>query len=196
MERAEVIKLVDLIQLHRPYFRTRLGEGIYKDLINEWERIMGPYEYKDIYNNLEKFLKDEDNYGKEPDAYQLIRGLLTIEDKKEGNNGQVQCMFCSRVMSRLEIHKHEDRCRSIKYITKLYKRYLKRELADKRVLYDMDDKEFNEKYIHVLEKVYPFITNITEKRSMSNVIETYYGREPKYTINEVYNVSNWKRYDT
>lgn len=190
MTRLEVKQLVDLIEVHRPYFASRLGDKILANLMTEWERIMSPYEFEDIRNNLEKFLKDENNFGKEPDAYQLIRGLLTIEDKKEGNNGKVQCMFCGRVMSRLEIHKHEDRCRSIKYITKLYKRYLKRELADKRVLYDMEDKEFNEKYIHVLERVYPFLTNITEKRSMSNVIETYYGREPKYTINEVYNVSN------
>jgi len=190
MTRAEVKELLDVIEVHRPYFTSRLGDKVLSNLMSEWERIMGPYEFEDIKANLEKFLKDESNYGKEPDAYQLIRGLLTIEDKKNGSKGQVQCMFCSRIMSRLEIHKHEDRCRSIKYITKLYKRYLKREIADKRALYEMDDKEFNEKYIHVLEKVYPFLTSITEKRSMSNVIETYYGREPKYTINEVYNVSN------
>lgn len=185
MERTEVIKLVDLIQLHRPYFRTRLGDGIYKDLINEWERIMGPYDYEDIRNNLEKFLRDEDNYGKEPDCYQLIRGLLTIKDKEENSKGKAYCMFCNRLLPLTELHEHEDRCRSIKYIEKLYRKYFNRQLVDKPELYRMRNTDFDKAYIKVLEKVLPMITETTEKKGITNVIETYYGREPKYRIEEM-----------
>ena len=185
MEKSDVKNLVDLIVIHRPYFKTRLGDNIYQELLNEWTRIMGPYDYEDIKANLEKFLKDENNYGKDPDAYQLIRGLYTSEEKAQGSKGKVYCMFCNRIMSRLEIHKHEDRCRSIHYIDRLYKRFFHKELANKREMYEMVDSEFNKKYINVLEAVYPLVTNLSEKKSISNVIETYYGREPKYTLDEV-----------
>lgn len=57
MTRNDVNNLVKIIQVHRPYFVTRLGDEIYKDLINEWTHIMEPYDYEDIKSSLEKFLK-------------------------------------------------------------------------------------------------------------------------------------------
>ena len=185
MVKADVKKLVDLIVIHRPYFKSRLGDAIYLDLLNEWERIMGPYDYEDIEDNLEKFLKDENNYGREPDAYQLIRGLLTIEDKNTNRSGRVTCQFCGRVFNRLEVYEHEDRCRSIKYLKKLYKNYLLRELEDIQALYNMRDEDFNKAYIRVLEIVLPKVRNKIEKHGIENVIETYYGRPAKHGIEDL-----------
>lgn len=185
MTRADVKTLVDLIVIHRPYFKSRLGDSIYLELLNEWERIMGPYDFEDIKGNLEKFLINENNYGKDPDAYQLVRGLLTTKDKEENSKGKVYCMFCKRIMSRLEIHQHEDRCRSIKYLQRIYKNYFKRELDDLARLYNMANKEFDKAYIYILEKALPNVTDIIEKRGITNVIETYYGREPIYGIEEL-----------
>lgn len=185
MTKTEVRELVDLIVIHRPYFKSRLGDKVYQDLLNEWTRIMNPYDSEDIKENLEKFLKDENNYGREPDAYQLIRGIYTTEEKQEGLKGRVQCMFCNKSFSRLDIHEHEDRCRSIKYLDRQYKKLLNRQLVDKSRLYDMPEEEFNSKYINTLEKLLPYMKNSIDIRGTTNVIETYYGREPKYTINEV-----------
>ena len=53
------------------------------------------------------------------------------------------------------------------------------------MLYNLADKEFNEKYIKVMERALPLVKNEAEKKSMSNVIETYYGRPPKFSIDEV-----------
>lgn len=185
MTRNDVNNLVKIIQVHRPYFVTRLGDEIYKELVNEWTRIMQPYDYEDVKANLEKFLMNENNYGREPDAYQLIRGLLTTKDKEENSKGQVCCMFCNRIMTRLEIHEHEDRCRSVKYLKRLYKKYFKRELEDIEGLYRMPNDDFDKAYIFVLEKALPYMTDLTEKRGVTNVIETYYGREPKYKVSEL-----------
>ena len=185
MTRNDVNNLVKIIQVHRPYFVTRLGDEIYKDLINEWTHIMEPYDYEDIKGNLEKFLMNENNYGKDPDAYQLIRGLLTTKDKEENSKGKVYCMFCKRIMSRLEIHQHEDRCRSIKYLQRIYRKYFKRELEDLAKLYNMANKDFDKAYIYILEKALPNVTDIIEKKGITNVIETFYGREPKYGIEEL-----------
>lgn len=185
MTRNDVNNLVKIIQVHRPYFVTRLGDEIYKELVNEWTRLMEPYDYEDVKANLEKFLMNENNYGREPDAYQLIRGLLTTKDKEENSKGKVYCMFCNRIMTRLEIHEHEDRCRSIKYLKRLYKKYFKRELEDIAELYNMPGEDFDKAYIFVLEKALPYMTDLTEKRGVTNVIETYYGREPKYKVSEL-----------
>lgn len=185
MTRNDVNNLVKIIQVHRPYFVTRLGDEIYKELVNEWTRLMEPYDYEDVKANLEKFLMNENNYGREPDAYQLIRGLLTTKDKEENSKGQVCCMFCNRIMTRLEIHGHEDRCRSIKYLKRLYKKYFRRELEDIAELYNMSGEDFDKAYIFVLEKALPYMTDLTEKRGVTNVIETYYGREPKYKVSDL-----------
>lgn len=185
MTRNDVNNLVKIIQVHRPYFVTRLGDEIYKELVNEWTRIMQPYDYEDVKANLEKFLMNESNYGREPDAYQLIRGLLTTKDKEENSKGKVYCMFCNRIMTRLEIHDHEDRCRSVKYLKRLYKKYFKRELEDIEGLYRMPNDDFDKAYIFVLEKALPYMTDLTERRGVTNVIETYYGREPKYKVSEL-----------
>ena len=185
MTKADVKKLVDLIVIHRPYFKSRLGDSIYLELLNEWERIMGPYDFEDIKGNLEKFLMNENNYGKDPDAYQLIRGLLTTKDKEENSKGKVYCMFCKRIMSRLEIHQHEDRCRSIKYLQRIYRKYFKRELEDLARLYNMTNKDLDKANIYVLEKALPNVTDKIKKKGITNVIETYYGRDPKYGIEEL-----------
>lgn len=185
MERPEVIKLIDFITIHRPNFVSRLGDKIYKNMVTDWTRIMGPYDYDDIFNNLENFLKDERNYGKDPDAYQLIRGLLTTEDKKTNSLGRVACQFCGRWFNRLELADHEDRCRSVKYLKKVYKKYLNSNLNVNKELYEMNQEEFDKRYINTLEKALPRVTDILDKRGMTNVIETYYGREPKYTFEQV-----------
>lgn len=185
MQKLEVKELVDIITIHRPYFKSRLGDNIYQELLTEWTRIMGPYDFEDIKNNLETFLKSESNYGKDPDAYQLIKGLLTTEDKKTNSLGRVSCRFCGRWFNRLEIHNHEDRCRSVKYLDRMYRKLLNRQLLNKKELYEMSDKEFDEKYIKSLEYLLPHMTNILDIRGTTNTIETYYGREPKYSFYEV-----------
>lgn len=174
MTKLEVKELIDLIVIHRPFFKSRLGDSIYQEMLNEWTRIMGPYDFEDIKKNLEDFLKSENNYGRDPDAYQLIRGLLTTEDKKTNSLGRVACQFCGRWFNRLELAGHEDRCRSIKHIEREYKKYLNRELADKAELYRMTDEEFNERYIKALEFILPRMTNEERIRDTKMVIDTYY----------------------
>lgn len=174
MTRQEVIKLIEFITIHRPNFRSRLGDKILKDMIEDWTRILGPYDYDDIFNNLEEFFKDERNYGKDPDAYQLIKGVLTTEDKKTNNLGRVSCQFCGRWFNRLEIYHHEPRCRSIKHIERECRKYLNRELEDKAELYRMTDEEFNERYIKALEFLLPHMTGEERIRDTKTAIETYY----------------------
>ena len=185
MTRSEVMQLIDKIVIHRPYFKTRLGEKILSNLIIEWTNIMEPYDYEDVVNNLDAFFRDENNYGREPDAYQLIRGIYKTKDKEQNGKGKVRCQFCGRVLTFLELQQHEARCRSVKYLQRLYEKYFNRKLADLEMLYNLADKEFNEKYIKVMERALPLVKNEAEKKSMSNVIETYYGRPPKFSIDEV-----------
>lgn len=184
MTRTEVNELIKIIQVHRPFFISRLGDDVYKSLIVEWERIMENYEFEDVKNNLETFLKNENNYGKDPDAYILIKGLYTKEEKKEQIKGSVGCMFCKRLLPMNQIKEHENRCRSINYLKRLYKKYFKKELEDVANLYSISNDVFDKAYIRVLEKVLPMVEDTLEKRGITNVIETYYGREPIYSINE------------
>lgn len=185
MTRNDVNGLVKIIQVHRPYFVTRLGDEIYKDLVNEWERLMEPYDYEDVKRNLEEFLKNENNYGREPDAYQLIRGLLTTKEKEENAKGRAYCMFCNRLLPMTELHQHEDRCRSIKYLQKVYRNYFSRELEDLPKLYDMNNQEFEKAYMYVLEKALPMVTDPVERKGIINTLEMFKGGKEVYGIGEI-----------
>lgn len=68
-------------------------------------------------------------------------------------------------MTRLEIHEHEDRCRSIKYLQRIYRKYFRRELEDLAKLYNMANKDFDKAYIYILEKALPNVTDIIEKKA-------------------------------
>lgn len=107
-----------------------------------------------------------------------------MEQKKENNKGKIACQFCGRYLPILEMRKHEDRCRSVKYLKRLYKDYFNKELEVKD-LYNLNDETFDKSYIKVLEKVLPMITNEVERRGITNVIETYNGRPPIYEISDL-----------
>jgi len=184
MERNEVNELIKTIEIHRPYFKSKLGKDTLQDLLKEWTNILAPYDYEDVKQNLYNFLNNESNYGKDPDVFILKKGLFTLDQKKDNAKGKIACQFCGRYLPILEMDKHESRCRSIKYLQRLYRTYFNRELEVKD-LYNLNDKTFDESYIKVLEKVLPKVESDLERRGITNVIETYYGREPIYSYREL-----------
>lgn len=187
MTRVEVSDLLDRIKIYRNFFAYGLDQTQKVKMVDEWEKVLQPYDAKDINKNLDIFVRSEENKDKIPDVFQLVRNTLTIVDKKSKGKVFTRCMFCGRKIDyKFEARKHEDRCRSIRYMVKLNKQFYNKEL-DLPKLYNMQDKEFNEIYIKRLRIILVKVkeTNPLEARGIENVIETYFGRPPKYKISEI-----------
>lgn len=188
MTREEVKSLVEKVKLYRPMFKGMLGtEGLLR-LIGEWYEKLEPYDYEDINKNLDDFFKDENNLSKYPDVFQLMRNTPTIEQKAQKGKVKVTCQFCGRWFDVTEKDTHEDRCRSIKYMDKIKKRYFGMGLKDKRELYQMSQAEFDEKYYKCLELCLPRAKakgHISDARGIENVLATRNGGKPIWTYNDV-----------
>ena len=187
MTREEVKNLLNKIKIYRSYFGFEFADSKErKDMfIDEWFNKLAPYDAEDIDKNLEKFLMDEENIGKNPDLYQLIKRTLKSKDKKIKGRIYSRCMFCGKEIDYV-YDKHEKRCRSVKYISRMCSKYLDKKV-DEEELYQMEERTFKKRYILTLEKLLPNVKEYSplEARCIENVIETYYGREPRYSLKEI-----------
>lgn len=186
MTRNEVDNLLDKIRLYRQFFISHLkNRNELQAFADEWFRILEPYDAEDINENLDKFLMNEDNLSKNPDVYQLIKRTLKITEKKKKGRIYTRCMFCGKEID-YAFDDHEDRCRSVIYISKICNRYLGKNIESEE-LYKMSKGRFEKKYIATLVKVLPMAKehNPIEARGIENVVNTYFGKEAKYSINEV-----------
>ena len=58
MSRKEVSDLLEKIQAYRQSFL------ITNAVINEWNRVLEPYDYDDVNKKLDEYFKNGDNFGK------------------------------------------------------------------------------------------------------------------------------------
>ena len=75
MSRKEVSDLLEKIQAYRQSFL------ITNAVINEWNRILEPYDYDDVNKKLDEYFKNGDNFGKYPDVYYLTKYLKSHDEK-------------------------------------------------------------------------------------------------------------------
>lgn len=177
--------LLNKIKLYRPYFAGQFDKSGLDRLKREWHRILEPYEYEDINAELDDFLKDGDNLSKQPDVYQLIKYCKTKKQKKI-TTFKTTCKFCNRIMDYSEIPEHEDRCRSIAYLKKLYKDYFPTRDLPLKKLYGMSNDEFDDNYYKILEIVNKQIEpSSKEAKLLTNVLETRKGNKEKYKIKDL-----------
>lgn len=164
MTPMETSKLLNKVQVYRQSFL------ITKFVIEEWNRILEPYDYDDVNKNLDEFFKDGDNYGRYPEAYQLIKGLIKIEDKGKTVDYRVYCTYCNKPLSMSQFSEHTRRCSSVRYLFDMSKKYLGKTL-DKAKLYNMAEEEFDKTYNAICRKLLDEMPNCIEKRLISEYFE-------------------------
>ena len=62
----------------------------------------------DVDNKLNEFFQDGDNYGKYPDAYQLVKHLTKTVDKLKNKGMLISCKNCGRFLSMEEYYEIRD----------------------------------------------------------------------------------------
>lgn len=179
MTREETKIIVDRVKANRQFFS--ITELVY----SEWHRFMVDYDFKDISEQLDKFLLDFNGENRLPSAQELIKNCKTIIQKNENKvDYKVFCSSCNKIINFKNYEQHLDKCNSINYIVENMKKYFKKNI-DRRSLWQMNQQQFEKTYWNFCEQLYPLLEDGRDKKSLSNAIETHYGKEPKFILKEV-----------
>lgn len=98
-------------------------------------------------------LREYANNNQEPPGVMQLMAIANRMKEETTLDYETFCNYCGRFLDCSEQTKHEDRCRSIRYIERKYKQLWGKEI-DKKALWDLSDDDFNEKYFLFLQKLY------------------------------------------
>ena len=159
MSREELTKILNELEITYKSFEAS------RDLEKKWYEVAHCFSYEDVKRNLEVAESDRQFQYSPPTIYYLIQGLTPVSEKVNFKECTVFCRFCKRGLSQSKISEHEDRCRSIHYIKRQYKKWYKIELDKNKIreLYQMGEEEFSEKYDKLLHYIYENTLDEKEK---------------------------------
>ena len=181
MTRQETISLLDVIFVYRPFYKTTLkDEEDFKRLIDEWFSKLKDYEFKDVKDNLDSFLRN--NESRIPTPFDLNRGIRTINQKNQ-KGIQIYCDVCHKPLDvylnedhtridRFDADNHIERCHSVRYLQHLYRKWWKKEipLDEIQKLKEMNREKFYEIYYSILKKAYNLMDDGTEEKFLAGKV--------------------------
>ena len=178
MTKLEVDELVNLLDMsYRNFVKDPVG------MSNLYLKMLYQYDCEDVMKKLQECMAMEQFQFQPPTLDYLVKDLTRNKDKVDFNKTLIYCQFCNRMFNSIEtLHKHEDRCRSVRYIARQYKKYLNREV-NKRELYEMSDEEFDEKYDKLLKFIEMRSTDEREKEIISFIFKVPTKEVAKKIIN-------------
>lgn len=152
----------------------------------EWHSQLKDYSSQDINEKFNEHLKSEE-YNKYIPKISFLTAYLVKEKEKlepKLSKTKVMCEICNKTIDFNDYQNHFDRCSSVNYIFTNGKKYLHRNF-DKQKMMIMDNDSFDNLYIKFCEELLKVIPDGLHKHTLENVILTYYGQEPKFSINEL-----------
>lgn len=168
MTEKETIALMHRIS---SYFSFSLEK--YK--IQEWYKVLSEYDNDEVNKQLDAHLKSEATEA--PKLHLLVKHLEKKNERRAKDFVSV-CKFCgSKIATNIDlisIKRHEERCRSVQYLKRVYRKYFNREIENEDELYTMDDREFNANYDQVLKKL---LTIPTLSESENYCINKYFNKD-------------------
>lgn len=113
----DIVELADIIKIHYQNF------SIYKELYEEWLRVLKDYSKDKVFEKLDEYLENDSNRKRIPSPFDLKSGLITIDQEEiKTTDYLIRCNLCGKEMllSQYE-NKHFDRCSSTRYLINILK---------------------------------------------------------------------------
>lgn len=151
MNKVECKEILDFI-------RYNYNTNVDNNLFNVWFDELQQYDKNDVMSRLKEMVGYEIYQLKPPTLMALVKDVPKTQQKLDWGKGVVFCNICGKafqvpnvkVQGALdELHKHEDKCRSMNYIIKQAKKYKDKDISRKE-LWDLTDDEFNALYDRTL----------------------------------------------
>lgn len=180
MNRMETQNILNKIKVFRQSFL------ILKETIEEWTKILEPYDYSDVDKKLDEYFRESNNFGQYPDPYYLSRNLTTKNEKEKYRNVSVRCQICGEEISHSEYDSHFEKCSSIEYVCDMSKKFFGKEL-NKQELRKLPNEKFDKAYWNFCEKLNEQMKTGLEKHILENAILTHKGIKPQLNVEEVSN---------
>lgn len=141
-------------------------------IIDTWYSILKDYEYKEVFNKVNILLEEDRFQYQAPSPQLVVRDLRKISEKVKLNSYKVYCPICDRLFNSYDEQvKHFDRCSSVDYIIREYKKwYPNEEQPTKKDLYNMPESEFKIRYLKLLKHIYKNTQNSQEKEMIGYVL--------------------------
>ncbi len=163
MTYIETIDFFNYINSCYPDFDTKD-----EDKLNAWADVLQQYEKDDVRKAFDLALSEERYQFKPPQVQYIVRNLIAKYDRVDFSKLVVYCKICGRMLNQSDYDKHFDRCSSVEYIIREYKKWYGKEL-DKKELYEMSDDDFKIRYLKLLNFIKNNTTNLDEKERISNI---------------------------
>ena len=113
MKKNEIKIIIDRIKANYPNSNFSIG------VLEEWELVLSNYDYEDIANELDDFLKA--NYTFAPRLNELTHHLKTTQEKEKDYTYYVRCNLCGREYKLEDLDKHQEKCILVHGIVGMYK---------------------------------------------------------------------------
>ncbi len=171
----ETQKIINSIKNFRPFFQNGNSKKEELEFLKSWQKVFEPYTYEDVSKNLNNWFKTSSHFGRTPDPYELIQGLLTETEKnklKAKNQIIIKCPLCNVSIGLASFDKHYSRCSSLNYILINRKKYFKKETTyqEKEKLKRYTDEEFNEVYVLFLKQIKKYVSSADELKCINKIL--------------------------
>jgi hypothetical protein len=138
-------------------------------IVSHWYMELKDYEPELIIESLKEYSAGNSNdapsvINLKSIADRLLNQLIPLEYK-------TYCSFCGRILDNEQLKTHEDRCRSIKYISKKYQELFGKNL-DKRLFWELSKEEFDKKYDELLKVILNRPSNAEEEYYVQQYFES------------------------
>ncbi len=164
MSESETKELLNFFNAYYPNFKSN------QEMIEIWATELSQYDYVDVKKKVNELLELNDFIHTFPPLKIITRDLQKVKDKIDFKKMIFYCKRCNKEFNSYDkLISHEKRCRSINYIKKQYLKLANKEV-DVKKLYDMSDKEFNQKYNEFLNLILNKTTDETEKNIITKIL--------------------------
>lgn len=165
MNKKQIIEILEFLKMSYSNF------GGIEDKLPYWEEDLKFYSYEDVKKRIKELMELKEFSTNAPTLTRIIGPLTKIGEKMENNDVTYFCQFCNRKFNDYdEMETHQDRCRSVQYILRQYKRF-KLGQIDKRILYNMSEEEFDIKYKKLLRLVQEHTNDEREKKVIEFIFD-------------------------
>ncbi len=175
MTKTECLEILSELEMFYPFFKNS-GERE-----EAWYRVMYKYDFNETMKNLHIAMANEKYQKEPPTAYYLVQDLTPTNEKVDFNKLVIFCPICKRAVNQNEEKKHTDRCRSIDYLVRQYKKHFGK-VIEKKDLWKMSDEEFDKKYFESIKKIQDTTVNEKEKTILEFVLNNPSQEETKKFI--------------
>lgn len=172
MSNQEIINFIQLLEKDYPNFKPTNEEyQVWKDILSKIGYEIARVKYQNHKDN-----KDFNKYPPKPTYFTFEKQAKVMEKYMR------YCNYCNKLMYNEACDLHEDRHRSVNYIKKRKQEVWNKETTyqEELELLEMNQKEFDKKYLEFLKILYKRITNRQEKRNIENIV--YLEEHPEETI--------------